>query len=146
MTRKFIPGLVGVVLVAGCLSARAMPAGDLDIARNYAVGGSAHRGNYVADFVQGRLVTAAPRAVALTIVGTDTDHAARYASESATLTVAFLATIAAALAGLAVVGGVGRRTGKREVAPDDGWKQTMSELLEVDLTSLDSVAHGFAGR
>ena len=33
-----------------------------------------------------------------------------------------------------------------EATRKDGWKQTMSEILEADLTSLDSVAHGFAGR
>jgi len=145
MTRKFIPGLIVAALVAGCLSAQAMPAGDADLMRNYAVSGLAHQGDYVADFVQGRLVTAAPRVAALTMAGADADRAARYASESAMLTIVFLA-VAGALASLAVLRGIGRSAGRREAAPNDGWKQTMSEILEADLTSLDSVAHGFAGR
>ena len=49
MTRKFIPGLIGAALVAGCLSAQAMPAGDADLTHNYAVTGLAHKGNYVTD-------------------------------------------------------------------------------------------------
>jgi len=67
MTRKFIPGLIGAALVAGCLSAQAMPVGDADPTHNYAVTGLAHKGNYVTDFVQGRLITAAPRAAAFTM-------------------------------------------------------------------------------
>ena len=98
MTRKFIPGLIGAALVAGCLSAQAMPAGDADLTHNYAVTGLAHKGNYVTDFVQGRLITAAPRAAAFTMTNADADRATRYASESAMLTIVFLA-IAAALAG-----------------------------------------------
>src|SRR5271156_2584290 len=104
MTRKFIPGLIVAALVAGCLSAQAMPAGDADLMRNYAVSGLAHEGDYVADFVQGRLVTAAPRVAALTMAGADADRAARYASESAMLTIVFLA-VAGALASLAVLRG-----------------------------------------
>jgi len=145
MTKKFIPGLIGAALIAGCLSAQAMPAADADLMRNYAVSGSAHKGNYVADFVQGRLITAAPRAAALTMASGDADRAARYASESAMLTIVFLA-VAAALAGLAVLGGIRRRAGGQEVARKDSWERTMSEILEADLTSLDSVTHGFAGR
>ena len=98
MTRKFIPGLIGAALVAGCLSAQAMPAGDADLMHNYAVTGLAHKGNYVTDFVQGRLITAAPRAAAFTMASADADRATRYASESAMLTIVFLAIVAAALA------------------------------------------------
>ena len=94
MTRKFIPGLIGAALVAGCLSAQAMPAGDADLTHNYAVSGLAHEGNYVADFVQGRLITAAPRAAAFTMANADADRATRYASESAMLTIVFLAIVA----------------------------------------------------
>ena len=61
------------------------------------------------------------------------------------LTIVFLA-IAAALAGLAVLSGIRRRAGGQEAAHEDGWERTMSEILEADLTSLDSVTHGFAGR
>ncbi|MFZ0204760.1 MAG: hypothetical protein WAL59_01300 [Roseiarcus sp.] len=145
MTRKFIPGLIGAALVAGCLSAQAMPAGDTHLMHNYGVSGLAHEGNYVADFVQGRLITAAPRAAAFTMANADADRATRYASESAMLTIVFLA-IVAVLAGLAVLGGIRRSAGRGEAAPKDGWKQTMFEILEADLTSLDSVTHGFAGR
>ena len=145
MTRKFIPGLIGAALVAGCLSAQAMPAGDGDLLRSYTVSGVAHNGDYVADFVQGRLITAAPRAAALTMVSADADRATRYASESAMLTIVFLA-IAGALAGLAVLSGIRRRAGGKEATRKDAWERTMSEILEADLTSLDSVTHGFAGR
>ena len=145
MTTKFIPGLIGAALVAGCLSAQAMPAGDAGLMRNYAVSGLAHKGDYVADFVQGRLVTAAPRAAALTMASAGADRATRYAAESAIWTIVFLA-IAATLAGLAVLGGIRRRAGVQEAARKDGWERTMSEILEADLTSLDSVTHGFAGR
>ena len=145
MTRKFIPGPIGAALVAGCLSAQAMPAGDADLTHNYAVTGLAHKGNYVTDFVQGRLITAAPRAAAFTMTNADADRATRYASESTMLTIVFLA-IAAALAGLAVLSGIRRRAGGQEAAHKDGWERTMSEILEADLTSLDSVTHGFAGR
>jgi hypothetical protein len=145
MNRKLIPGLIGAALVAGCLNAQAMPAGDADLMRNYAISGLAHKGDYVADFVQGRLVTAAPRAAALTMASADADRATRYASESVMLTIVFLA-IAAALAGLAVLGGIRRTASGQEAARKDGWERTMSEILEADLTSLDSVTHGFAGR
>ena len=80
MTRKFIPGLIGAALVAGCLSAQAMPAGDADLTHNYAVTGLAHKGNYVTDLVQRRLITAAPRAAAFTMANADADRARRYAS------------------------------------------------------------------
>ncbi len=146
MTRKFIPGLIGAALVAGCLSAQAMPAGDADLMHNYAVSGLSHKGNFVADFVQGRLITAAPRAAALITASADADRATRYASESAMLTIVFLAIVAAALTSFAVLGGIRPSAGRGETAPKDGWKQTMFEILEADLTSLDSVAHGFAGR
>src|SRR5277367_4140606 len=73
MTRKFIPGLIGAALVAGCLSAQAMPAGDADLTHNYAVTGLAHNGNYVTDFVQGRVIAAAPRAAAFTMANADAD-------------------------------------------------------------------------
>jgi hypothetical protein len=123
-----------------------MPAGDADLTHNYAVTGLAHKGNYVIDLVQGRLITAAPRAAAFTMANADAEGAARYASESAMLTIVFLAIVAAALTSFAVLGGIRRSAGRGEAAPKDGWKQTMSEILEADLTSLDSVTHGFAGR
>jgi hypothetical protein len=145
MTTKFIPGLIGAALIAGCLNAQAIPAGDAGLARNYTVSGSAHKGDYVADFVQGRLITAAPRAAAFTMGSAEADRATRYASESVMLTIVLLA-IVAALAGFAALGGARRRAGGREAAPKDSWKQTMFEILEADLTSLDSVTHGFAGR
>jgi hypothetical protein len=75
----------------------------------------------------------------------DADRATRYASENAMLTIVFLA-IAAALVGLAVLGGSRRKADSQQAERKDGWERTMSEILEADLTSLDSVTHGFAGR
>ncbi len=112
MTRKFIPGLIGAALVAGCLGAQAMPAGDSDLMRSYAVSRLAHKGDYVADFVQGRLITAAPRAAAFAMASPDAEGAARYASESAMLTIVFLAIAAAAFTGFAVLSGIRRNAGR----------------------------------
>jgi hypothetical protein len=144
MTSKFLPAVIAVVLAVGCVSAEAIPANGPSLANYPAAEGFVHQGSYLVDFVQGRQVTAEPRGVAAT---TTEDGAARYASQSAVLTIVFLALVAMALAGVTAVGKV-RRTAsrRREPACRNAWKEALSEMLQADLTNLDSVTHGFSGR
>jgi len=146
MARKLLAGVIGAVLVVGCLGAQAMPANDTTMTRYPAVNGFVHQGNYVADFVQGRLVNAEPRGAAVTATPVDEDRAARYAAQNAVLTIVFLAVVALALACFTAVSKVRARASRRAATPEDGWKETLSEMLEADLASLDSLAHGFGGR
>jgi len=146
MATKYLAGLVGAVLVVGCLSAEAMPANDPALAHYPAVNGIAHKGNYVADFIQGRLVVAESRAQTPAATTSGEDRAARYASQSGALTIVFLAIVAAALSGFAGIGKIRRRSSRREASSKDAWKEALFEMLEADLTHLDSMTHGFSGR
>jgi hypothetical protein len=147
MASKFLPAVVAVVLAFGCPSAQAIPANGASLANYPAVEGFAHQGSYLVDFVEGRVVTAEPRGVAATATTTTEDRAARYASQSAVLTIVFLALVAMALAGSAAIGKVRRTASRyREPAPRDAWKQALLDMLEADLTNLDSMTHGFSGR
>jgi hypothetical protein len=144
MTRKFLPAVVAAVLAVGCVSAQAIPANGPSLARYPAVEGFAHKGNYLVDFVEGRQIMAEPSGVATATAAED--RAARYASQSAGLTVVFLAIVGMALAGFAAIGNVGRKASRREPAPANAWTEALSEMLQADLANLDSVTHGFSGR
>jgi hypothetical protein len=127
------------------MSAQAIPANGPSLAHYPAAEGFAHQGSYLVDFVQGRPVTVEPRGVAGT--PTTEDRATRYASQSAVLTIVLLALVAMGLAGSAAIGKVRRKPSRRrEAGPRDAWKAALVEMLEADLTNLDSVTHGFSGR
>jgi hypothetical protein len=144
MTSTFLPAVIAVVLALGCVSAQAIPASGSGLANYPAVEGFAHKGSYLVDFVEGRQVTAEPRGVPTTATE---DRAARYASQSSVLTIVFLALVAMALAGSLAIGEVGRKVSRyREPAPRDASKRALLEMLEADLTNLDSMTHGFSGR
>jgi hypothetical protein len=144
MTSKFLPVVIAVVLAVGCVSAQAIPPNGPSLANYPAVEGFAHQGSYLVDFVEGRQVTVEPRAATATA---SEDRAARYASQSAVLTIVFLALVAMALAGSVAIGKVRRKASRRrEPARRDAWKEALLEMLEADLTNLDSVTHGFSGR
>jgi hypothetical protein len=146
MTNKFLPAVAALVLAFGCASAQAIPANGPSLANYPAAEGFAHQGSYLVDFVQGREVAAEPRAGATTTSTTE-DGPARYASQSAVLTIVFLALVAMALAGVGAVGKVHRQASRRsEPARRDAWEGALLEMLEADLTNLDSVTHGFSGR
>jgi hypothetical protein len=145
MTSKFLPAVIAVVLAVGCVSAQAIPANGPRFATYPAVEGFTHQGSYLVDFVEGHQVTAEPRGAAAT--PTTEGGAARYASQSAVLTIVFLALVAMALAGVTAVGKVRRLASRRrEPAHRDAWKEALLEMLAADLTNLDSVTHGFSGR
>jgi hypothetical protein len=146
MATKYLAGLVGVVLVVGCLSAQAMTSNDPTLSHYPAVNGFAHKGNYVADFIQGRLVATEPRGETSAAATVDEDRAARYASQSGVLTIVFLAIVAVALSFFAGIGKIRRRSVRREASSKDAWKEALFEMLEADLTHLDSMTHGFSGR
>ena len=146
MTSKFLPAVIAVVLAVGCVSAQAIPANGPSLAKYPAVEGFTHQGSYLVDFVQGRQVTAEPRA-ATAAAPTTEDGAARYASQSAILTIVFLAIVAMALAGSVAIRNFRHRAiRRRETGQRDAWKEALLEMLEADLTNLDSVTHGFSGR
>jgi hypothetical protein len=145
MTNKFLPAAIALVLAFGSVSAQAIPASGPSLANYPAAEGFAHQGRYLVDFVQGREVTPEPRGGATT--STTEDGAARYASQSAVLTIVFLVLAAMALAGFGAIGNVRRKASRhREPARMDAWEGALLEMLKADLTNLDSVAHGFAGR
>jgi hypothetical protein len=145
MTNKFLPAVMALVLAFGSVSAEAIPANGPSLANYPAAEGFAHQGRYLVDFVQGREVTPEPRGGA-SAASTTEDGAARYASQSAVLTIVFLALVAMALAGFGAIGNVRRKVSRREPAPMDAWEGALLEMLKADLTNLDSVTHGFSGR
>jgi hypothetical protein len=146
MTNKFLPAVIAVALAFGSVSAQAIPANGPSLANNPSAVGFLYQGSYLVDFVQGREVTTEPRDEVTSTISTE-DRAARYASQSAVLTIVFLALVAMALAGFAAIGKVRRKTTRRrEPGPRDAWKGALLEMLEADLTNLDSVTHGFSGR
>jgi hypothetical protein len=147
MTSKFLPAVIAVVLAVGCVSAQAIPANGPSLANYPAVEGFAHQGSYLVDFVQGRQVLAEPRVATVTAMPTTEDRAARYASQSSVLTIVFLALVAMALAGSVAIRNFRHRASRRrEPGQRDAWKEALLEMLEADLTNLDSVTHGFSGR
>src|ERR1700723_4237664 len=87
MTSKFLPAAIAVVLAVGCVSAQAIPANGPGLANYPAVEGVTHQGSYLVDFVEGRQVTVESRAATATAM--TEDRAARYASQSAALTIVF---------------------------------------------------------
>jgi hypothetical protein len=146
MTRKFLPALIGGVLVLSCLGAQAVPAGDPALRGYSSVDEFRHQGNYAVDFIQGRLIPAKGNGVAAASGVPDVDGAAQYAAENAVVTIAFFAIVATALAFLAAFAGFSRGRSRREVPPTDAWRGALTEMLEADLRNLDSLTHGFAGR
>jgi hypothetical protein len=147
MTNKFLPLVIALVLALGCASAQAIPAKGPSLANYPVAEGFAHQGSYLVDFVQGREVTAEPRGGATpATTSTTEDRAARYASQSAVLTIVFLAVVAMALAGFLAIGKVRQKPRPPEPASNDAWKTALLEMLEADLTNLDSMTHGFSGR
>jgi hypothetical protein len=145
MTSKFLPAVIAVVLAVGCVSAQAIPANGPSLAKYPAVEGFTHQGSYLVDFVEGRPVAAEPRPA--TAMSATEDGAARYASQSAILTIVFLAIVAMALAGSVAIRNFRHRAiRRREPGQRDAWKEALLEMLEADLTNLDSVTHGFSGR
>ena len=146
MTRKFLPALIGGVLVLSCLGAQAMPASDPALTRYSSVDEFRHQGNYAVDFIQGRLVPAQGNGAADAAAVPQVDGAARYAADNAVVTIAFLAIVATALAFLALFAGFSRMRTRSEVPPTDAWRGALMEMLEADLRNLDSLTHGFAGR
>lgn len=146
MTRKFLSAAFGVVLALGGVEAQAMPADSAATVRFSGVNELRHQGNYVVDFIEGKLVPSEPGRAAPKADAVETGRAERYATLNVILTLVFFAAFAITLAGFAVFGRFSRKTRRSEAEPNDSWRETLSEMLEADLRNLDSVTHGFSSR
>jgi len=146
MTRNFLPAAFGVILVLGCLDAQAMPASDTAVMLYSGANELTHQGNYVVDFIEGKLVPSDPGHAAPKAPAAEADRAASYAALNVVMTVAFFAAIAIALMGAAVFGWFSREERPIESAGEDLWRESLIDMLEADLRNLDSMTHGFSSR
>jgi hypothetical protein len=146
MIRIFLPATIGVILALGCLDARAMPASAPATMPFSGVNEMTHKGNYVVDFIEGKLVPSEPERAAPKAQSPETGREENYATSNVIMTLAFFAAFASTLAGFAAFGRFGRKEEIAETTTEDAWKESLLEMLEADLRNLDSMTHGFSSR
>jgi hypothetical protein len=147
MNKLLLSGLTVAVLSFSGLAAQASTADEMMLTRLTGVTEITQSGVALVDFVQGRPM-AAQRNDHIVLASTERAQAQAVAYYDQNTMVTFALVLLAALAFVGVTF-ASKALGK-SASPDaprpEGWREDLMQMLEADLTNLDSLMHGFPGR